>query len=166
MHGDETPDAYLNHAQEYVDALAAIGESVKDKDLIMLVVSHLCEEYKSIITKITSRQSPTAFNKLHALYYAQLSSCRTPPHTMTKLGEDDADWGLVILLLITPCLRILCFLATTYYLSILSERLLSLSLSGAEAEEYHGVINVVAENAWLLFHKLHSPFDDYFRSLL
>ncbi|GJR18325.1 hypothetical protein Tco_0966852 [Tanacetum coccineum] len=26
---------------------------------------------------------------------------------------------------------------------------LSLSLSGAEAEEYHGVINVVAENAWV-----------------
>ncbi|GKC70810.1 hypothetical protein Tco_1116693 [Tanacetum coccineum] len=39
MHGDETPDAYLNRAQEYVDALAAIGEPVKDKDLVMLVVS-------------------------------------------------------------------------------------------------------------------------------
>ncbi|GJW73743.1 reverse transcriptase domain-containing protein [Tanacetum coccineum] len=26
MHGDETPDAYLNRAQEYADALAAIGE--------------------------------------------------------------------------------------------------------------------------------------------
>nr|GEZ15439.1 hypothetical protein [Tanacetum cinerariifolium] len=39
MHGDETPNAYLNHAQEYVDALPAIGELVKDKDLVMLVVS-------------------------------------------------------------------------------------------------------------------------------
>ncbi|GJZ19775.1 hypothetical protein Tco_0556365 [Tanacetum coccineum] len=39
MHGDETPDAYLNRAQEYADALAAIGEPVKDKDLVMLVVS-------------------------------------------------------------------------------------------------------------------------------
>nr|GEW32898.1 ubiquitin-like domain-containing CTD phosphatase [Tanacetum cinerariifolium] len=39
MHGDETPDAYLNRAQEYADALAAIGESVKDKDLVMLAVS-------------------------------------------------------------------------------------------------------------------------------
>ncbi|GKF21854.1 hypothetical protein Tco_0070492, partial [Tanacetum coccineum] len=38
-HGDETPDAYLNRAQEYVDALAAIGEPVKDKDLVMLAVS-------------------------------------------------------------------------------------------------------------------------------
>nr|GEX60778.1 nucleotide-binding, alpha-beta plait [Tanacetum cinerariifolium] len=38
MHGDETPDAYLNHGQEYADALTAIGEPVKDKDLAMLVV--------------------------------------------------------------------------------------------------------------------------------
>nr|GEV05502.1 retrovirus-related Pol polyprotein from transposon TNT 1-94 [Tanacetum cinerariifolium] len=39
MQGDETPDAYLNRAQEYADALAAIGEPVKDKYLVMLVVS-------------------------------------------------------------------------------------------------------------------------------
>ncbi|GJW67182.1 hypothetical protein Tco_0121606 [Tanacetum coccineum] len=38
MHGDQTPDAYLNRAQEYADALAAIGEPVKDKDLVMLAV--------------------------------------------------------------------------------------------------------------------------------
>ncbi|GKC46187.1 hypothetical protein Tco_1063909 [Tanacetum coccineum] len=38
MHGDETPDAYLNRAQEYVDTLAVIGEPVKDKDLVMLAV--------------------------------------------------------------------------------------------------------------------------------
>ncbi|GKF14365.1 hypothetical protein Tco_0055827 [Tanacetum coccineum] len=37
MHGNETPNAYLDHAQEYVDALAAISEPVKDKDLIMLI---------------------------------------------------------------------------------------------------------------------------------
>ncbi|GJS61581.1 retrovirus-related pol polyprotein from transposon TNT 1-94 [Tanacetum coccineum] len=45
MHGDETPDAYLNRAQEYVDALAAIG----------------------LKTTITARQSPTAFSELYAL---------------------------------------------------------------------------------------------------
>ncbi|GKA48280.1 hypothetical protein Tco_0741238 [Tanacetum coccineum] len=42
MHGDETfffPDTYLNRAQEYAEALAAIGEPVKDKDLVMLAVS-------------------------------------------------------------------------------------------------------------------------------
>nr|GEW70819.1 hypothetical protein [Tanacetum cinerariifolium] len=38
MHGDETPDAYLNRAQEYADALIAINEPVKDKDLVMLAV--------------------------------------------------------------------------------------------------------------------------------
>nr|GEX63017.1 nucleotide-binding, alpha-beta plait [Tanacetum cinerariifolium] len=39
MHGDETPVAYLNRAQEYADALVAIGEPVKDKDLVMLTIS-------------------------------------------------------------------------------------------------------------------------------
>ncbi|GJW90145.1 nucleotide-binding alpha-beta plait domain-containing protein [Tanacetum coccineum] len=67
MHGDETPDAYLNRAQEYADALATISEPVKDKDLVMLVVSGLHEEYNGFKTTITARQSPTAFSELHAL---------------------------------------------------------------------------------------------------
>ncbi|GJU47053.1 putative RNA-directed DNA polymerase [Tanacetum coccineum] len=66
MHGYENP-TYLNRAQEYTDALAAIGEPVKDKDLVMLVVSSLREEYNSLKTTITARQSPTAFSELHAL---------------------------------------------------------------------------------------------------
>nr|GEV10388.1 hypothetical protein [Tanacetum cinerariifolium] len=54
MHGDETPDAYLNRGQEYVDALIAISEPVKDKDLTMLVVldteanSHLTHDLKAM----------------------------------------------------------------------------------------------------------------------
>ncbi|GJV41936.1 nucleotide-binding alpha-beta plait domain-containing protein [Tanacetum coccineum] len=67
MHGDETHDAYLNRAQEYVDALVAIVEPVKDKDLVMLIVSYLCEEYNSLKTTITAHQSPTAFSELQAL---------------------------------------------------------------------------------------------------
>ncbi|GJV70615.1 putative RNA-directed DNA polymerase [Tanacetum coccineum] len=67
MHDDETPDAYLNRAQEYADALATIGEPVKDKDLVMLVISGLREEYNGLKTTITARQSPTAFSELHAL---------------------------------------------------------------------------------------------------
>ncbi|GJU88848.1 putative RNA-directed DNA polymerase [Tanacetum coccineum] len=67
MHGDETPDAYLNRAQEYSDALAIIGEPVKDKDLVMLDVLGLREEYNGLKTTITARQSPTAFSELHAL---------------------------------------------------------------------------------------------------
>ncbi|GJR67014.1 ATP-dependent DNA helicase PIF1-like protein [Tanacetum coccineum] len=54
MHDDKTPDAYLNRAQEYADALAAIGEPVKDKDLVMLVVSGLREEYNGLKTAITA----------------------------------------------------------------------------------------------------------------
>lgn len=67
MKGDETVDAYLNRAQEYADALAAIGETVKDKDLVMLAVTGLREEYNSFKSTITARQFPTAFNELHAL---------------------------------------------------------------------------------------------------
>nr|GEW19919.1 hypothetical protein CTI12_AA517590 [Tanacetum cinerariifolium] len=67
MHGDETPGAYLNRAQEYADALAVIGEPVKDKDLVMLVVSGLHEEYNGLKTTIIVRQSPTAFSELYAL---------------------------------------------------------------------------------------------------
>ncbi|GJW34628.1 putative ribonuclease H-like domain-containing protein [Tanacetum coccineum] len=81
MHGDKTPDAYLNRAQEYADALAAIGEHVKDKDLVMLVVSGLREEYNGLKTIITARQSPTAFSELHALlsdHDYMLGKTRTP----------------------------------------------------------------------------------------
>ncbi|GKD56773.1 putative RNA-directed DNA polymerase, partial [Tanacetum coccineum] len=59
MHGDETPGAYLNRAQEYTNALAAIGEPVKDKDLVMLAVSGLCEEYNGLKTIITALGSPS-----------------------------------------------------------------------------------------------------------
>nr|GEU53479.1 nucleotide-binding, alpha-beta plait [Tanacetum cinerariifolium] len=64
---DETQDAYLNRAQEYADALTAIGEPIKDKDLVMLVVSGLRKEYNGLKATITARQSPTAFSELHAL---------------------------------------------------------------------------------------------------
>ncbi|GJU24329.1 putative RNA-directed DNA polymerase [Tanacetum coccineum] len=60
MHDDETSDAYLNCAQEYADALAAIGELVKDKDLVMLVVLGLREEYNGLKTTITARQNTGA----------------------------------------------------------------------------------------------------------
>ncbi|GKA60762.1 gag/pol polyprotein [Tanacetum coccineum] len=69
MHGDETPDAYLNRAQEYADALAAIGEPVKDKDLVMLAVLSLFwhqamkEEYDALMKNgtwsLVSRASNT-----------------------------------------------------------------------------------------------------------
>ncbi|GKA55347.1 hypothetical protein Tco_0754296 [Tanacetum coccineum] len=87
MHGDETPDAYLNRAQEYVDALAAIGEPVKDKDLVMLVVSCLREEYNGLKTTITARQSLTAFSELHAFlsdHDYMLGKTRAPALSITS----------------------------------------------------------------------------------
>nr|GEY18317.1 nucleotide-binding, alpha-beta plait [Tanacetum cinerariifolium] len=76
MHGDETPDA-----------LAAIGEPVKDKDLVMLVVSGLREEYNGLKTTITARQSPIAFSELHALlsdHDYMLGKTRAPAPSITS----------------------------------------------------------------------------------
>nr|GEX83082.1 putative ribonuclease H-like domain-containing protein [Tanacetum cinerariifolium] len=87
MHGDETPDAYLNRVQEYADALFAIGEPVKDKDLVMLVVSGLREEYYGLKTTITARQSSTAFSELHALFSDHdymLGKTRAPAPSITS----------------------------------------------------------------------------------
>ncbi|GKE70275.1 nucleotide-binding alpha-beta plait domain-containing protein, partial [Tanacetum coccineum] len=79
MNGDETPDAYLNHAQEYADALTAIGEPVKDKDLVMLAVSGLHEEYnglKTIINALGSPIMPEARQAQLSELTAQLSALR------------------------------------------------------------------------------------------
>nr|GEX54133.1 nucleotide-binding, alpha-beta plait [Tanacetum cinerariifolium] len=87
MDGDETHDAYLNRAYEYADALAAIGEPVKDKDLVMLAVSCLREEYNGLKTTITARQSPTAFSELHALlgdHDYMLGKTRAPDPSITS----------------------------------------------------------------------------------
>ncbi|GJT72511.1 retrovirus-related pol polyprotein from transposon TNT 1-94 [Tanacetum coccineum] len=80
MHGDETPDAYLNRAQEYADAL------LSDHDY-MLVVSGLREEYNGLKTTITVRQSPTAFSELHALlsdHDYMLGKTRAPTPSITS----------------------------------------------------------------------------------
>ncbi|GJS43219.1 nucleotide-binding alpha-beta plait domain-containing protein [Tanacetum coccineum] len=87
MHGDETPDAYLNCAQEYVDALVAISEPIKEQDLVMLVVLGLHEEYNGLKTTITARQRPTAFSELHALlsdHDYMLGKTRAPASSITS----------------------------------------------------------------------------------
>ncbi|PWA81996.1 ribonuclease H-like domain-containing protein [Artemisia annua] len=75
-----------NTAHEYADALAAIGEPVEDKDLVMLAVSGLREEYNDLKTTITARQSPTAFSELHSLlsdHDYMLGKTRAPAPSIT-----------------------------------------------------------------------------------
>ncbi|KAD5317746.1 hypothetical protein E3N88_17692 [Mikania micrantha] len=67
MQLDETTTAYLTRAQEYADALANIGEPVKEKDLVMMVLTGLREEYNSLKSTILARQHPTAFCELNGL---------------------------------------------------------------------------------------------------
>ncbi|KAK9047893.1 hypothetical protein SSX86_033145 [Deinandra increscens subsp. villosa] len=82
MKPDETSSAYLNRAQQYATALANIGEPMKEKDLVMLVVSGLREEYNGVKSAALSRQ--IAFNELHALFadhefMLQKSNTAVPP---------------------------------------------------------------------------------------
>lgn len=67
MKPDETPSTYLLRAQECYDALANIGEPVKDKDLVMLVILGLCEEYNGLKSNLLARQTLTTFQDLHGL---------------------------------------------------------------------------------------------------
>lgn len=67
MYGDESTEHYLNRAQEYVDAIAAIGEPIKDKDLVMLTIAGLRDEYNSLKSTINARQFATSFSGLQGL---------------------------------------------------------------------------------------------------
>ncbi|KAL4565328.1 hypothetical protein LXL04_029417 [Taraxacum kok-saghyz] len=67
MKCDESSSAYLTRAQEYSSALANISEPVKEKDLVMLVIYGLRDEYNGLKSTLLARQSPTAFSELHGL---------------------------------------------------------------------------------------------------
>ncbi|KAJ0670656.1 putative transcription factor interactor and regulator CCHC(Zn) family [Helianthus annuus] len=67
MKGDEKPIDYLSRAQEYATALANIGEPMKDKDLVMLTIAGLREEYNGLKSNLLARSPPVAFNELHGL---------------------------------------------------------------------------------------------------
>ncbi|KAJ9563059.1 hypothetical protein OSB04_008219 [Centaurea solstitialis] len=53
--GDEKPADYLSRVNEYATALANIGEPMKDKDLVMLTIAGLREEYNVIKGNLLTR---------------------------------------------------------------------------------------------------------------
>lgn len=67
MKPEETSATYLARAQEYSHALAYIGEPMKEKDIVMLVISGLREEYNSLNSTLIARQPPVAFLELSGL---------------------------------------------------------------------------------------------------
>ncbi|KAJ0778354.1 hypothetical protein HanLR1_Chr02g0070801 [Helianthus annuus] len=84
MKGDETSSAYLTRAREYVSALANIGEPMKEKDIVMLVISGLRDEYNGLKSNLLGRQYPTAFSELPGLladhdYMIQKAVPTVPP---------------------------------------------------------------------------------------
>ncbi|GJY11383.1 putative RNA-directed DNA polymerase [Tanacetum coccineum] len=79
MDPDETSSAYLIRARQYADALANIGEPFKEKDLVMLVVIGLRDEYDGFKSQIVGRQFPTAFSDLHSLLFDHDYMIKKPP---------------------------------------------------------------------------------------
>ncbi|XP_071687499.1 uncharacterized protein [Rutidosis leptorrhynchoides] len=55
MKPDETTADYLTRTQEYDVALANIGEKMKEKDLVMLVISGLREEYNGLKSSLLGK---------------------------------------------------------------------------------------------------------------
>ncbi|KAJ0925650.1 hypothetical protein HanRHA438_Chr04g0162111 [Helianthus annuus] len=84
MKGDETSSAYLTRAREYTSALAIIGEPMKEKDIVMLVISGLRDEYNGLKSNLIGRQYPTTFSELPGLladhdYMIQKAVPTVPP---------------------------------------------------------------------------------------
>nr|KAJ0192556.1 hypothetical protein LSAT_V11C800408190 [Lactuca sativa] len=67
MKGDEISSAHLTRAHEYATALANIGEPVKDKDLTMLAISELSDEYNGLKSNLLARFPPITFHEQHGL---------------------------------------------------------------------------------------------------
>ncbi|KAL4588614.1 hypothetical protein LXL04_001506 [Taraxacum kok-saghyz] len=67
MKPEETSATYIARAQEYSNALANIGEPMKEKDIVMLVISGLREEYNSLKSTLIARQPPVTCLELPGL---------------------------------------------------------------------------------------------------
>ncbi|MFS8009364.1 hypothetical protein Hanom_Chr14g01283871 [Helianthus anomalus] len=67
MKGDETSVAYLARAQTYANALANIGQPMPKKDLVMLVVAGLREEYNGVKQSLLHSQFTAVFSELPCL---------------------------------------------------------------------------------------------------
>ncbi|KAI3669008.1 hypothetical protein L6452_40227 [Arctium lappa] len=67
MKGDETSSAYLARAQEYATALANIGQLMSEKDIVMLVVAGLRDEYNGVKQSLLARQFTAVFSELPGL---------------------------------------------------------------------------------------------------
>ncbi|KAJ0542271.1 putative RNA-directed DNA polymerase [Helianthus annuus] len=67
MKGDESSAAYLARAHEYATALANIGQPMPEKDIIMLVVAGLREEYNGVKQNLLAREFTAVFSELPGL---------------------------------------------------------------------------------------------------
>lgn len=102
MKPDESSAAYLTRAQEYADSLANIGEPMNEKDIFMLLLSGLREEYNRFKSTILALQVSITFIDLHVLlldhdYMISKSSTEVPPAqaftTTTSIRKSAATNG-------------------------------------------------------------------------
>lgn len=89
--GNQNLIADLSRAQEYVNALANIGEPIKDKDSEMLDIFRLREEYNGLKSYSIACSPHIAFNELQRLLHDQQS------HTNNHNNPSSLyciNWGL------------------------------------------------------------------------
>jgi len=67
MQSDETSATYITRAQEYNDALANIGAAMPEKDVVMLIISGLREEYNILKPTLVARHPPVTLLELPGL---------------------------------------------------------------------------------------------------
>lgn len=67
MQGDETLITYLTRAHGYASALANIGEDIKDKEMVLLVISDLREDCNGLKSTLLAHRPCISFIGLHAL---------------------------------------------------------------------------------------------------
>lgn len=67
MQGDETLITYLTRAHGYASALANIGEDIKDKEMVLLVISDLREDCNGLKSTLLAHHPPISFIELHTL---------------------------------------------------------------------------------------------------
>ncbi|MFS7923079.1 putative RNA-directed DNA polymerase [Helianthus anomalus] len=89
MKGDEKPADYLSRAQDYATALANIGEPMKDKDVVMLTIAGLRDEYNGLKSNLLTRTPVVKFNELHGLIsdYDFIIKTAVPPQVFAAVAN-------------------------------------------------------------------------------
>lgn len=83
MKGNDTSASYLTRAQDYVTALANIGQPIPENYVLMLVVVGLRDEYNGVKKASSLDNSQLSFQKFLGVFGTQTSSRCCPTQAFT-----------------------------------------------------------------------------------